>query len=159
MTEELEPLDESAFERLDFTLEEARSVDERLSRRQGRLRDGRICGCGHPVSRHTNVSGIVYCKPTKMECPCKRIRPVIEVSDTRSFLRKTEGGGVYHALTRGLQAAVASRHKIEWLVEEKCDRCGVEGKVAPVPVTSNGVAMHEATGYDALLCKTCREEV
>jgi hypothetical protein len=147
------------FARFDFTLEEAQAADEKLLARSGRHRDGRICACGHPMTRHTVVSGIVYCKPSKMDCPCKRDRPVLETSDTRTFLRKTEGAGPEHALTRGLQAAMAAGHVVEWLIEPQCDRCQTEGPVAPVPVTQRGATVHQATGYDALLCRACREEV
>jgi hypothetical protein len=48
----------------------------------------------------------------------------------------------------------------EWIVDLKCDRCGkVDEIVTPVPVTKSGHATSHATGYDALLCQECREEV
>lgn len=151
---------DQVFEHLDFTQEEAQAADESLLARQGRKRDGRICVCGHPVTRHTLLAGgLVYCKPTKMECPCKASRPVIESSDTRPFLRKTEGPGVLHALGRGIQAALKAGHDVDWLVDKQCDRCGTEGPVSPVPVTQRGVAVNEPTGFDALLCRKCREQV
>lgn len=157
-TEERQP-DWSAFEYLDFTPEEALHADDLLCARQGRRRDGRICVCGHPMTRHAMLSGLVYCKPTRMECPCKKARPVVEASDTRPFLRKTEGQGAMHALGRGLLAASRDGHRVEWLVPRQCDRCGTEGPVSPVPVTQRGVAVNEATGFDALLCNKCRMEV
>lgn len=151
---------ETAFSRLDFTQEEAQAADDALCARQGRRRDGRICVCGHPLGRHTVLSGgLVYCKPSKMECPCKATRAVVDSSDTRPFLRKTEGPGVLHALGRGVQAAVKAGHTVDWLVPAQCDRCGVEGPISPVPVTQRGVAVNEPTGYDALLCRKCRETV
>jgi hypothetical protein len=153
--------EERAFGHLDFTLDEAAEADAQLlagGNRRGR--DPRVCICGHPVSRHTTLSGgLVYCKPSRMECPCKTVRPVIEASDTRLFLRKTEGPGVLHALGRGVQVSVKAGHEITWLVPMQCDRCKTEGQVSPVPVTQRGVAVNEPTGFDALLCRKCREEV
>lgn len=64
-----------------------------------------------------------------------------------------------HALGRGLAAAVTKGFEITWLVEKKCDRCGTEGPVSPVPVTQRGISTNKATGFDALLCQACRQEV
>ncbi len=150
---------ESPFHHLDFNEEQVQEADELIAARQGRQRDGRICTCGHPLTRHTVVNGTVYCKPSRMECPCKVTRAVLDVSDTRPFLRKTEGPGPLHALSRGMLAALRSGHRVAWLIEKKCDRCAAEGPVSPVPVTQRGVAVNHPTGHDALLCKTCREEV
>jgi hypothetical protein len=146
------------FDFMDFSLEEALEEDEKLRQRPAE-RDGRICLCGHPVSRHTVVNGLVFCKPTRMECPCKKVRAVIDTNDVRPFLRKTEGSGPMHALGRGLAAAITKGLDVVWLVEKKCDRCGTEGPVAPVPVTQRGGATRSATGFDALLCQACRQEV
>ena len=147
------------FSFMDFTLEEAVKADAELIDRPATNRDGRICLCGHPMARHTNAGGAVYCKPTRMECPCKNLRPVLEADDVRPFLRKTGGSGPLHALGRGLQASVTKQISVAWLVEMICDRCKTEGPVSPVPVTQRGIAVSHATGYDALLCKDCREEV
>lgn len=146
-----------AFSFVDFTLEEATEAEKALT--PGRERDGRICICGHPITRHVLVAGLVFCKPTRMECPCKEQRIVLDTSDTRSFLRKTEGQGPLHALGRGLQTAINAGHKVEWLVEMQCDRCGEQGPVAPVAVSQRGVAMDIPTGYDKLLCRKCRTEI
>lgn len=146
------------FAFLDFSQEEAQAADEELKKPKSK-RDRRICLCGHPMARHTNLSGMVYCKPTRMECPCKKPRPVLEVSDVRPFLRKTSGAGPLHALGRGLAAAAAKGIEVRWLVEMKCDRCGKAGPISPVPVTQRGIAVNEATGFDALLCADCRTEV
>lgn len=146
------------FEFMDFTIEEAQFEDDRL-RSKPAERDGRICLCGHPVGRHTQAGGIVFCKPTRMECPCKSVRAVLDTDDVRPFLRKTEGAGTMHALGRGLAAAVNKNKKVTWLVDMVCDRCKAEGPVSPVPVTQRGVAMSKATGFDALLCRACRTEV
>ena len=146
------------FSGLDFSLEEALEADEKLKSKPAD-RDGRICICGHAVVRHTTVSGLVFCKPTRMECPCKKMRPVLDADDIRPFLRKTEGAGALHALGRGLAAASSKNVKVEWIVDFKCDRCQKDSPIAPVPVTQRGTAMSSATGFDALLCRECREVV
>jgi hypothetical protein len=151
--------EKSPFTFLDFTLEEAQQADKNLIENPVSDRDGRICICGHPVARHTNVSGLVYCKPTRMECPCKAIRAVVEANDIRPFLRKTSGQGPLHALGRGLQACVVKEVEVNWLIEMKCDRCKKEAPLSPVPVTQRGISVNHATGFDALLCRECRDQV
>lgn len=151
-------LSKNPFAAFDFSYEEALEADERLKTRNPK-RDARICACGHPISRHTNVSGIVYCKPNRMECPCKKIRAVLEASDTRPFLRRTEGAGKLHALGRGLVACLEKEINVKWIIELKCDKCAKEGPLSPVPVSQRGNAMNEPTGYDVLLCAACREEI
>lgn len=150
---------ESVLESMGMTLDEVREVDDAL-RAKPRERDGRICACGHPVGRHADIAGLVLCKPTRMACPCKRIRAVLDVSDTRPFLRKTAGPGPEHALSRGLRGLVDGRAgaTAEWVVDLECDRCGAEGPVTPAPVTSTGLVVREPTGHDALLCSACLEE-
>lgn len=125
-------------------------------------RDGRICLCGHGVTKHLvdETNGIVLCKPSKMTCPCKKLRPVIDADDARPFLRRTQGAGPMHALSRGLAALAQNGKDAQWIIELVCDRCGeFNESLIPTPVTKQGVAVVEATGYDALLCPTCREEV
>lgn len=143
------------------SLEEALAADKKITdkTRKG-VRDRRICVCGHPVARHAEYAGVLTCKPTAMRCPCRKVRPVLEADDIRTFLRKTEGSGMLHALTRGIAASVSSGKKVEWTVALNCDRCGQsEGrKVMPSVVTQGGRITNTATGYDVLLCNVCREE-
>lgn len=123
-------------------------------------RDNRVCICGHPVSRHTVAGALTICKPTKMDCPCKKCRPVVKVSDLRTFLRKTEGSGGLHALSRGMYALSQKDGKISWLIDLQCDRCGEKTEdLTPAAVTQRGTSALHATGFDALLCGKCREEV
>jgi hypothetical protein len=139
------------------------SVDEMLEEdviKRPKYTDSRICLCGHAVARHTATNGFVYCKPSKMECPCKNVRPVLETDDTRKFLRKTEGGGKLHALSLGMLQILRLGKSVKWIVDLKCDRCGSEDdQVVPVPVTQTGRPTNYATGYDALLCRACRTEI
>lgn len=123
--------------------------------------DKRVCACGHRVAAHTEIAGVTFCKPARMECPCKKCRPVLEAEDTRVFLRSTRGGGRLHALSQGLYALLQREKKVRWIIEFKCDRCGAStGKpLTPVPVTQSGIATTYPTGYDALLCDECRTSV
>lgn len=148
------------FDLMDFTYEEAIAAEaELVATRKYRTGDKRICVCGHPAGRHTQVQGLTICKPSRMECPCKNLRAVLRAEDTRNFLRKTEGSGMLHALGRGLVAAQQAGKSVEWLIESKCDRCLTPGVVTAVAVTQRGIVVQAATGYDALLCRKCREEV
>jgi len=147
-----------ALKALGIDVNEAIETDKALLVRK--IRDSRICLCGHSKNRHTDIQGRTFCKPTKMDCPCKKQRYVLEAEDTRMFLRKTVGGGAMHALVRGLTASIQAGKKATWIIELVCDRCGsVDEIVTPVPVTQHGVISSEATGYDALVCATCRESV
>jgi hypothetical protein len=158
MGKEME-MEENALAALGLTVEEVQEVDDAL-RRNPKRRDGRVCLCGHAVARHTEVAGHVVCKPSRMDCPCKVTRAVLDVEDLRPFLRRTEGSGALHALTRGLSELVSNEKKAEWIVELVCDRCKVSGAaLSPVPVTQTGHATTYATGFDALLCRDCRENV
>lgn len=148
-----------ALAALGMTTEEVTAIDSVL-RTRPQKRDGRICLCGHGVTKHLVNDGIVTCKPSKMDCPCKKVRPVIDAEDTRPFLRRTQGSGPMHALSRGLAALAVNGKEANWIIDLECDRCHeATNNLVPVPVTSTGFAVTEATGYDALLCATCREEV
>lgn len=148
-------VDKDPFDFVDFSYVDVAEAEVELSKKNRLDRDNRICVCGHPISRHETTYG-VYCKPSKMECPCKKVRAVLQVGDVRCFLRKTSGSGAFHALGLGLKTAYDRGFAVEWLVEQKCDRCGAEEPVSPVPVTASGSIMQDATGFDVLLCKTCR---
>lgn len=156
---------EEALNALGLSIEDVQKAEDEMyealgSRRYRTTVDPRICLCGHPVGRHTVVGGITFCKPARMECPCKKCRPVIEVDDVRKFLRKTGGAGPLHALTLGIKSLAESGKKAKWIVDVSCDRCGAtDTPVVPVPVTQRGIAASHPTGYDALLCEKCRTEI
>lgn len=156
---------QDALKALGLTVEEITQAEEKMlealgSRRYRTAVDPRICICGHPVGRHTTVGGLTFCKPSRMECPCKKCRPVIEVDDVRKFLRKTNGAGPLHALALGIKGLAEDGKGLRWIINVQCDRCrAFDVPVAPVPVTQQGVATSYPTGYDALLCETCRTEI
>lgn len=142
-----------------ITLEEAIRVDKELTEKnkKSRSRDSRICVCGHGMGKHNFYAGLVECKPTAMRCPCKKPKPILDTTDTRFFLRKTEGGGILHALSRGIASALAGGHEVNWIEQPSCDKCKTtEGPIQPVPVTQSGVIVDYATGFDAMLCYSCR---
>ena len=154
---------EKALEELGISLDEMKEAERELHEqgvRRYRSSNPKICACGHGVSRHTLINGVVYCKPARMECPCKHCRPVLEADDTRKFLFRTNGAGPLHALTMGMYASAKDGKSVKWIIDLECDRCKEQtGTVVPVPVTQNGIATTYSTGYDALLCPTCRVEV
>lgn len=143
---------------LGLSVDEAVETDAKLKKKV--CRDPRICICGHAVNKHTVVNGIVMCNPSRMNCPCKSVRPVIEVDDTRRFLRKTTGPGYEHALIRGIAALHEIGKGMRWIEPPKCDRCSAtEGRIVPVPITAGKTVAYEATGRDALLCEKCLGEI
>ena len=144
---------------LGMDIDEVIAIDSTLRTRPAE-RDGRVCLCGHSMTKHTEIAGAVLCKPSKMDCPCKKVRPVLNADDTRPFLRKTQGAGPMHALSRGLAALLQSGKSAEWIIDLVCDRCKKASEsLVPVPVTKAGTSTDSATGYDALLCPKCREAV
>lgn len=151
---------EQALAMMGLSVEDVDRADAELIEKRKRAVDRQVCVCGHGSARHTVVHGIVMCKPARMECPCKKLRPVLAVQDTRKFIRKTDGGGAEHALVRGMRESIAAGKSVEWIVDLVCDRCKTaSANIVPVPVTQNGIARPYATGYDALLCPECRVEV
>ena len=150
---------EDALAAIGISLDEAVDGDNSLLRSTGN-KSKMICVCGHPASRHTSTAVYVYCKPTRMECPCKKIRPVLEAEDLRCFLRKTAGSGSMHALTRGIAASAQKKKKVRWAIDLECDRCKKQvNRLIPTPVTQSGIAVDHPTGYDALLCEECLDKV
>lgn len=120
-------------------------------------RDARICVCGHPVARHSEYGGRTLCAPTRMTCPCSRMLPVIEVTDTRPFLRKTRGSGAHHALMQGLYGLIEKGREWKWLTGHPvCMRCSREGvAVLPFALGARGMPSVEPEGVNVLLCDDC----
>lgn len=144
--------------------------------------DRRICLCGHGTNKHQDptigddqrnryVDGPVaerayICYPNaNVVCPCKLPTPVIVVSDSRWFLRKTTGGGHLHALIKGIiSLQKIDKATVDWLIVPTCARCGESGidkNILPVPLTKEFRLTHDgkSDGYDRFLCEECRKEV
>jgi hypothetical protein len=167
------------FNKLGVSTEDVDKVEDR-QRLKGPT-DRRICLCGHGTNKHQdpNISDVkrnryidgkvaerqYECRPNaSVICPCKLPLPVIVVSDSRWFLRKTTGGGASHALIRGIRSLLdIDNATVEWLIEPTCFKCGdtSSGNILPVPLTKTGNLTHDglSEGYDRLLCEECRKEV
>lgn len=144
------------FEFLDIDEDEAKETLSEINRVGNR--DKRICICGHSLNYHSFIStrGHHTCNAQKNACKCRNPRPVIETTNARVFNRKTQGAGGLHALIQGIAGAMEVGASVEWLIEMKCDKCGTEGPVVPVPVTIEGIISSNHTGYDKMLCRGCR---
>ena len=147
--------------------EEAYDFSEKMHTQAPRgVVDKRICACGHSVSRHKRNTFITdkvayICTPPKSKCPCKDLRPVLEVPNTKRFVMKTIGPGVAHALIRAVKY-VKDNHpeeykKIQWLTSPKCEQCDAEDvKVSPVNLGFDGRITEEANDITVFLCDPCR---
>ena len=138
-----------------------------------RKRNPRVCICGHPMSRHSNVGGFISCKPAKMHCHCNDPIPVLEASDTRVFFRKSWGSGMSHALTRGAHALAQQGKTSTWHIPNyKCfNQCGATENLIPVLLEQQGdrgfvvlkglkreaVSEFMTHKIDQLLCPQCFE--
>ena len=168
------------FSKLGISAEDV-DANENRQRRRGPT-DRRICLCGHGANKHQDpnisdternryIDGPVAerqyeCRPNaSVICPCKLPFPVVVVSDSRWFLRKTDGGGHRHALIRGIRSLLEIEGAtVDWLIEPVCAKCGESGadmNILPVPLTKAGRLTHDglSEGYDRLLCEECRKEV
>ena len=139
--------------------DEAERVDKELTL-NARTKDKRICLCGHALGRHDMALGRPVCQVGKLACNCRTLQPVLVVSDTRPFIRKTEGSSMNHALSRGIAAARKAEVTID-LIEEAwgCHKCGTAGeaiRLTPMAVTANGIPTDHDSGYNALFCDDCR---
>ena len=141
--------------------DEAVKVDRELSAKK--RRDPRVCICGHGANRHMEDNGVWACAPSRLTCTCQGLRPVVEVEDTRKFLRKSSGPGSKHALIRGLSTLIGEGKHATWIEEPTCEKCGAEGSgIVPVPFSFTGrvaYSENEMSGKHAFLCEDCLEEV
>ena len=149
-----------ALSSMGIDLSEAIEADRKLTKKP--KRDNRICCCGHAVARHRTdeYSGITECKPSRMYCPCDTPRAVLEVEDTRVFLRQTWGPKTQHALIRGMVALAEADKEAKWINDPQlCDKCQSAETVYPIPLTANNRIAEEASSKNALLCDSCIEEL
>jgi hypothetical protein len=134
-------------------------LEEDETRERGRPKSKTVCICGHAVSRHEDSGiGIRPCNALMRNCRCRNPIPVLESTDVRVFMSKTEGSGTLHALARGILAAGRKDIEVKWLDEERyCHPCGAtDVRLIPMAVSSNGIPQSEDTGYNALFCDECR---
>lgn len=150
----------------DLDFEEVTEMND-IFRVTARSNDRRICICGHAMSRHKydKFQNKHSCKPGQLACPCLAERAVIEVPNTRYFMRKSHGSGSKHALAMGYAASKEAigdeefTEKVTWLVPAVCDICHKEAKYYPTRVTSTGKVLLDSDddeGVTAFLCIECR---
>lgn len=142
-----------------FTLSEGLEVlaESRERKRRWQERDARVCICGHPVWAHAGTPGKQFCKPARMECPCRMAEPVLEVQDTRLFQYATTGSGVRHALGKGVLASQEKGKEWRWIDGARvCKVCGDETEeVVPSAVTPGVGVVQRPEKMNGLLCPEC----
>lgn len=154
------------MDEFDLDFDEVTEMND-IFRVTGRSNDRRICACGHAMSRHRydKYQNSHKCKPGQYACPCINPRAVIEVPNTRYFMRKSHGSGSKHALAMGYAASKEAigeeefTESVKWLIPAECDICHKEAKYYPVRVTPTGTVlldMDEDEGVTAFLCSECR---
>jgi hypothetical protein len=153
----------------DFDLDLDEAVETSNLYRKVLHDDKQICSCGHGISRHKfdKYQNRYICQPSAYICPCMVMKPVIEVSNTRYFMRKSQGSGVKHALSMGYAASKEAigdvfTDGVTWLIEPKCEICGAETKYYPSRVTASGKILLDVDpdeGITAFLCAECRNPV
>lgn len=155
------------MDEFDLDLDEVNEIND-VYKVDSRSHDRRICICGHAISRHhyNHHENAHYCKPGQLSCPCIQATPVLEVPNTRYFMRKSLGSGKMHALSRGVAASIVAlgdefTEKKKWLVDEVCQICKEPSKFYPVQLTKDGKMLlpvgDEDEGLTAFLCSACRE--
>jgi hypothetical protein len=153
--------DDNVLSSLDISDTDIAMIEDWVSeRKRFTTRDGRICICGHPITYHRSAE---ICMPAKMTCPCRMAVPVLKSEDTRFFLRKTDGPGALHALTRGIVASALKEKKVEWIETPACEYPDCESpegvKVIPVPINNTVTPpriSYKPMRVNKFLCETCR---
>lgn len=136
--------------------------------RSGRLKkvkDKKVCVCGHPMTYHGRAGDIEICTPAKGRCRCNKSREILKTNNLRKFMYTTEGVGVNHALGKAITSCRADDVAIEWLDATgnkgvdgpRCDMCLTE-MLEPIPVAIDIAFDRPAissTGIDKLICMGC----
>jgi len=149
------PSENSPF---DFLGIDESSVDRFLQEKDRYDRSKQVCICGHAINKHHPVDAEFYCQTARHWCPCRTPTPVLVVSDTRYFMRKTYGSGSRHALSTGLRRLIQLGKKARWLEEPSCwnPECSrTNSKIFPVALNKAGKPAPVPTGNNVFLCETC----
>lgn len=155
-----------------ITPEESEEAERQIAERKNK-RDKRICACGHAAKSHSSEStsehhqflvaaGRGGCRPSKIVCPCIKFVPVIEASDVRRFIFKTNGPGPMHALSRGIKAATDAEIDLNWVEGARCGKChspATDVALYPMALTIEGKESEVATPVNVIFCGKCRSEL
>lgn len=116
-----------------------------------------VCICGHSVNNHKDFGdGQLICSPAKQFCPCSKLLPVIEVENTKYFLRRTRGYGEKHALTIGLHYLTKHGLWSRMVIEPICFRCGATDlTIYPTPISRDNTISYGPSAVNAFLCLEC----
>jgi hypothetical protein len=116
-----------------------------------------ICICGHALNKHGDLGpGRLYCRTAQMWCPCGDPEAVLEVEDSRYFMRVTRGFGVKHALIGGLARLMELNKSARWIVSLRCQNCGsTDGPILPVAVNSLGQISDKPERLNMFTCTKC----
>lgn len=168
---------------LSFSLAESEEVIEKADSDKGL-----ICTCGHPSKYHYE-SEVDYCLVGRQSCRCNKFIPILKVSDTRYFMRKSQGNGNLHALPLGIAAAtLASKNPepeetdaakptrqktpltMKWNSDICCMKCmKVDVGLSPTMVSLQGQIIYDpeliykdqpgVKIFNLMLCDDCIDEV
>jgi hypothetical protein len=169
------------FDSLSFSEEDAEAVLDEFEAEKSL--NGQICACGHTIKQHTfsSVVNKTMCKSGKQLCTCAYVNPVLRVSNSRFFMRKSTGHGPRHALTLGILSVIKENRLREEYVPAKdekklkkqeitmewinnpisCEKCqAIDKKLSPILLTTNRVRFDmDISDTDrlvtALLCEEC----
>jgi len=135
------------FNSLSFSEEDVEAVLDEFEAEQAL--NGQICACGHPVKHHkySKILGITQCKAGKQLCNCAYVNPVLRVSNSRFFMRKSTGHGPRHALTLGIHSVVRenlnrgddNQISMDWMNNPvSCEKCkAIDKKLSPILLTTS----------------------
>lgn len=128
---------------------------EREGGRKKRVRE--VCACGHSMNYHSEMNGILMCKPAQIPCNCKHPRAVLEVENLRLFLHSTTGYGAEHALGKGILSSRSREASILWVGGEAvCQSCGeVHSELIPVALNDQAVPLTKSGPINVVVCQGC----
>lgn len=140
---------------LEFFGANADEIDLGPDRKKGVSRE--VCVCGHPIAHHESVyEGLDSCQESKMFCPCRHKKAVLEVEDLRAFKFSSEGYGRDHALWKGLKKLRKMGKGATTLVDSICWKCLEERPIEPVSLTPENRVSRHPEARNVMVCIPCR---
>ena len=143
-----------AFDQLGFSAEK---VDSYLKDPPQRPTNREICLCGHPMSKHEELTaGAKTCVTSNLWCPCSEPFAIVEVDDVRYFMRQSHGRGSKHALTIGLRNLQKAGKRSQLLINPHCFMCkDQERPIEIVGIDRNGGLAISSAPVNLLVCEAC----